>query len=145
MLASCAPCSTLTLSEAPFALSVVGFVEAAVAAEKFGLNGSALQLVTANGLEMPCVAPSVEVSSVSVESGPQLVGLNRNSLRLTTTLMSRRRSGTPLKIAGRSVVVAITRALCGSTLIVACVTTLPRSNGPAAAWIGIDRPYGAPA
>jgi len=73
-----------------------------------GLNLSALQSLTRNGLDRPCVALNVEVSVVLVASGPQFVGLNRNPGRLTATLMLRRRSGTPWKIVG-SVVVAITR------------------------------------
>ena len=108
-----------------------------------GLNGSALQLATLNGLDRVCVALKVDVNVVLVASAPQLVGLKRKFGRLTATLMLRSRNGTPLKIVG-SVLAAMTRPLCGSTPIATRVTIVPRSNGPAAAWIGIDRPYGAP-
>jgi hypothetical protein len=85
------------------------------------------------------VALSVEVSSDSVASTPQLVGLNRKLARLMATLRLRSLSGTPLTIVGNELV-AITRPVYGSTLIATRVVTLPRSNGPAAASTGIDRP-----
>src|SRR4029077_10530450 len=59
------------------------------------------------------------------------------------TVMFRRRSGTPLKIVGRTLS-TVTRAVVGSTLIVARVTTVPRLNGPAVAGTAIESPYGAP-
>ena len=77
MFASCAPCSRFTRRLAPFALTVAGLVDALVAASNFGLNASALQLLTENGDETFCPAFSVEVSALSVDSGPQLVGLSR--------------------------------------------------------------------
>src|ERR1700684_2700905 len=140
MFASCAPCNRLAQSAAPLAFSVVAFVEALVVAEKAGLNGSEPQPITENAAAAGVlVAPDVELSVVSVLSGPQLVGLNRKLSRVTATLSVRSRSGMALKIVG-SVLVAITRPLCGSTPIVARVVSRPRSNGPASASTGIDRP-----
>src|SRR5205823_9640688 len=63
--------------------------------------------------------------------------------RLTATLTLLSRIGTPPTIVG-SVLAALTRAVCGSTLMAARVTTVPRLNGPATAAIGIDRPNGPP-
>ena len=139
MFASWAPCVRFTCRLAPIALEVL----ALVATANDGLNASAPQLATENGLETFWVAPSVPLSVESVASGPQLVGLNRKLERLIATLRPFSRSGTPLKIVG-SVLVAITRPVCGSTLIAARVTSVPRLNGPAAALIGIDSPKGEP-
>src|SRR6202020_2652632 len=74
----------LTSRLAPPALEVF----AAVETWKEGLNASAPQPPTWNGLDRLCVAPNVEVSVVSVASGPQLVGLNRKLGRLIATLRS---------------------------------------------------------
>ncbi len=49
------------------------------------------------------------------------------------------RSGMPLKIVG-TLPATTTREVYGSTLIVACVTTLPRLNGPATAGTTIAMP-----
>ena len=49
------------------------------------------------------------------------------------------RSGTPLTIVG-STLATVTRVVLGSTLIVARVTTVPRSNGPATAGTAIENP-----
>src|SRR5262249_25535401 len=104
---------------------------------------------TWNGVDRLCVAPAFEpgamkpVSVVSVESTPQLVGLNRKPCLLIATLMLRRRSGTPCWIRG-SVVVAVTRAVIGSMFSIERVTPLRRLNGPATAGTAIDRPNGAP-
>ena len=62
---------TLTCSLAPLALDALALVEAV----NEGVNASAPQLVTPNGLDSDCVAPNVDVSVVSVASAPQLVGL----------------------------------------------------------------------
>src|SRR5580692_10082886 len=61
-----------------------------------GLNASAPQLLTWNGIDVLCVAPSVDVSVVSVASAPQLLGLRRNPCLLISTLIPRRRRGMPL-------------------------------------------------
>src|SRR6202035_133546 len=124
---------------APFFFDVF----APVAALKDGLNASAPQLVRCSGVDSDWVPLSVEVSAESVDSGEQLVGLNRKPCLLTATLIVFRRSGTPLTIVGRTLV-AITLADFGSTLIVARVTTVPRLNGPATAGTAIERPNGAP-
>ena len=125
----------MTLRLAPFSLVVLALVDAV----NVGLNASALQLATWKGLDAGLVTLNVEESTDSVCSSPQFVGLSRKLGRLTATLRFLSLSGTPPTIRG-SVLVAITRELWGSTLIVARVVTRPRSNGPAAASTGIDRP-----
>jgi hypothetical protein len=106
---------------------------------KLGVNGSAAQPLTWNGLAAVVTLPNVEVNAVSVASAPQFVGLNRKLPRSTATLSVRKRSGTPLTIVG-SPLLTTTRPVCASTLIAARVTTVPKLNGPAAARIAIDRP-----
>ena len=120
---------------APLAFEVLALVDAL----NVGLNASALQLPTWNGLDRLCVAPNVEVSVDSVASAPQLVGLSRKRGLLVATVKPFSRTGTPLTIVCTAPE-TITRAVCGSTLIVARVTTLPRLNGPATAGTTIDRP-----
>src|SRR6185436_6652313 len=114
------------------------------AAENPGLNASDEQDSTWNGFASPvCTDPNVDVSVVSVASAEQLVGLIRNPCLLISMFTCLRRIGTPLTMVG-STLSAVTRAVVGSMLIVERVTTVPRSNGPAAASIGIDIPNGAP-
>jgi hypothetical protein len=121
---------------APIAFEVAELL----AAFKLGVNASPPQPLTWKGLLRPlCVAPNVDVRFVSVASGVQLLGLNRKLLRFTVTLNVCKRSGTPLTIVGRALL-TVTRPLYGFTPIAARVMTVPRSNGPAAAAIGIDRP-----
>ena len=108
------------------------------------MNASAPQSPTWNGLDRLWPAPNVEVSTDSVESGAQLVGLNRKSGRLTETFRLCRRSGTPPTMLG-SVVVTVIRPLYSPTVMPARVTTSPRSYGPATAGTTTDSPYGAPA
>ncbi len=98
-----------------------------------------MQAVTPNGLDGCAVAPWIAPIPESVESGPQLVGLNRNFGLLISTARLRRCSGTPPTIRG-SVAVAITRPVWTSTPIETRVSTRPRSKGPAAASIGIESP-----
>src|ERR1700694_1402607 len=100
MLASWGAWVTFTRSLAPTAREARVLDEA----EKLGLKASAAQLPTWKRLATMSRAPSVEVSVVVVSSLPQLLGLNRNRGRLTSTLMLRSRSGTPLKIVGRALV-----------------------------------------
>src|SRR6476646_3687183 len=97
-----------------------------------GLNFRALHAVSCSGLDRFCVAPNVDVIVDSVASGEQLVGFNRNPCLLIDTVTPRNLVGMPLTIVG-SVAVVVTRAVNGSTLIVARVVTGPRLNGPATA------------
>src|SRR5205807_9549610 len=101
MFAWWAPCVTLTCRLAPFSFEV----RELVAAVNEGLNGRALQLPTWNGLGTGARAPNVDVSTESVARSPQLVGFRRKLGRLTATLTFPSRSGTPLTIAGRLLVV----------------------------------------
>ena len=82
--------------------------------------------------------------------GLQLVGLNSKPGRSTVTFMRWSWRGItdgdlpiPWTIVGR-VLVMVTAAVCGSTLICESTTTFPRLNGPATAGVTIDRPNGAP-
>src|SRR5256714_8667361 len=128
-------------------LALVNF--AIVAALKDGLKPSLSHWLTWNGLDrlwVPVMPPAASVkplSTDSVASGLQLVGLSKKPCLLVLTLMRRMRTSTPLTRRG-TVLVTITRAVLGSTLIVARVTTRPRLNGPATAGTAIERPYGAP-
>src|SRR5207245_9861617 len=71
MLAWWAGWVTLTCKLSPFALEALALVEAL----NDGVNASAPQPLTANGLDRDCVARNVDVSTLSVASAPQLVGL----------------------------------------------------------------------
>ena len=142
MFASCAGWVRLTCRLAPFSFEVF----ALVAVLNDGLNASALQLPTWKGVDRPCVALNVEVSVDSVARAPQLVGLKMNEGRFTSTFSVFSRTGTPPTIVGSvpgvpaGGVATVTRAVCGSTLIVARVVTVPRLNGPATTATGIERP-----
>ena len=100
--------------------------------------------MTWNGLDSDWVAPNVDVSTLSLASAPQLVGLYRKFGRLTVTLTFFKRTGTPLTIVVSGLLAAMTRDVSGSTPIATRVTTVPRLNGPAAARTGIESPNGAP-
>src|SRR5438270_2575896 len=89
-----------------------------------GEKGRLLQPVTWNWLDAGPENGSVEVRADSVASMLQLVGFSRKWERLTLTLSVRSRSGTPLTTVGR-LLVAITRALAGSTPTDSRVTTRP--------------------
>ncbi len=104
MFASPAGCVTVTAMLAPPAFEVF----APLLARSWGLNASAAQSTAWKELERAAWAPSVESASDSVDSGAQLVGFDAKCARLTFTLMSFRRSGTPPTTLGR-VVVTLTR------------------------------------
>src|SRR3977135_4373461 len=134
-----------TSNEAPMALLVFPCVETL----KDGLNGRFAQLAAWKGLETPALAPAVEVIVAPTPIALQFVGLNMNPDRLVVTLTVRRSSGMPCRMVGTAYgpdgsVVTVICAVCGSMLIAARTMTLPRSNGPARAWVTIDRPKGAP-
>src|SRR5271166_1232351 len=131
---------TLTTSEAPSALLVVPWVEAV----KPGLKGRFLQPVTANGLVTAELAPCAAVIVPLIDCESQLVGLNMNSGRLTSTSIVFSLNGTPSMLCGSGSLVTVSCAVLGFTLIVERTTTLPRSNGPAFAGTTIERPNGAP-
>src|ERR1700722_14555009 len=137
MFASCAGWVRLTCRLAPFFFEVFALVETL----NTGLNGSAEHPATWNGVESGCVVLNVEVSVDSVASAPQLVGLKMKEGRFTSTFSVFRRTGTPPTIVGRLVVATVTREVWGSTLIVARVVTVPRSNdGFTTTGTGIERP-----
>ena len=75
MFASCAGWVRLTCRLAPLSFEVFALVETL----NEGLNGSALQLPTWNGVDRGCVALNVEVSVDSVARAAQLVGLKMNA------------------------------------------------------------------
>ncbi len=107
MFASWAPCRRSTRRLAPFSFEVF----ALVAALNDGLNASAPQLPTWNGLARLWLAPNVEVSADSVASGPQLVGLNRKFGRVDGDAEVLQPQRHALTIVGRRSS-AITRPLC---------------------------------
>src|SRR5437016_913602 len=90
-------CETFTVSAAPFNFEVFALDDA----EKAGVNASAWQPSVANGVGgIASVAPSVEVSVVTVLSGPQLVGFSSNPCRLIVNEIDFWRIGTPPTMVG---------------------------------------------
>src|SRR6202035_187947 len=113
-----------------------------------GLNASAAQLPTANGVDSdtgePSVVPTIPVTEESVVSPPQNVGFWRKPCLLTVTTSFRRRTTIPPWTIVGSSLETMTRALSWFTLIAARVTVWPRLNGPATLATTIDMPNGAP-
>ena len=79
------------------------------------------------------VAPCVLVSDPSTGSGSQLGGVEHEPRPVDVTFTVRTSSGMPCRIVGNGSLVTVICAVCGSTLIAARTTTLPRLNGPATA------------
>ena len=113
-----------------------------------GLEGEAtagVDLERASTLVATALEPGREAAHrrFGVAARAQLVGLSRKPCLLMSRSRPANAAVCPCKIVGRTLV-TVTRAVYGSTVIVARVTTLPRLNGPATAGTTIDRPNGAP-
>src|SRR4051794_32821255 len=139
VLASPGDCERLTVMPAGFVA-----LAACVVTVIFGAYGSASQPVAWYGAETSCVAPSLDFSVAPTASGSQLVGLKMKFGRSIATVTVRSRSGIPWRIVGSDGVSIVRCESTGSTLIAARTTTVPRSNGPATAWITMTRPNGPP-